>query len=128
MISICLPARFLTLKIITEQVLQVIHCGLNSQPNTIWEGDLSLFAGQWVHIVTQYSCSVSGRYHMRISRLDNNNMLMSYTKTLQMWRPGNEFVRPKWGIYRSLNDRGNLRDEEVFFNNFCLSKGTPLCT
>lgn len=45
-----------------------------------------------------------------------------------MWICGaNTFIRPKWGIYRSLLDRGRLRDESVRFVDFCLAKGSDSC-
>jgi hypothetical protein len=47
------------------------------------------------------------------------------------WLPiqlrGSTFVRPKWGIYRSLNNPSYLRDEAVLFQYFCLAKGTDDC-
>jgi hypothetical protein len=47
--------------------------------------------------------------------------LFSYNDSfIDNWRPGTEFVRPKWGIYRSLNDADALRDEEVLFNDFSI--------
>lgn len=63
-----------------------------------------------------------------MKRRDNDQPLMSYTNNnIEMWRAGNEFLRPKWGIYRSLNNRVNLRDEFVYFNNICLAKNDPMC-
>jgi hypothetical protein len=44
-----------------------------------------------------------------------------------MWRVGTTIVRPKWGIYRSLANAQQLRDEQVRFDNFCLAKGTDDC-
>jgi hypothetical protein len=44
-----------------------------------------------------------------------------------MWRNQTTFVRPKWGIYRSLNSPGYLRDEDVRFDSFCLAKGADDC-
>jgi hypothetical protein len=41
-----------------------------------------------------------------------------------MWRSGTTFIRPKWGIYRSLNNQSQLRDELVRFDDFSLDKGT----
>ena len=38
------------------------------------------------------------------------------------WRVGADFVRPKWGIYRSLNASQDLRDEEVLFANFSIEE------
>ena len=34
------------------------------------------------------------------------------------WREGGEFVRPKWGIYRSLIYPEDLRDETLLFADF----------
>jgi len=95
---------------------------------TVWEDDLATFVGQWIHIVVEYTCENNGIFHMRIKTKDNGQQLMTYTNNnLEMWRTGNEFMRPKWGVYRSLNDRDNLKDEFVLFNNFCLAKGSVLC-
>ncbi|KAG4067727.1 hypothetical protein HA402_005499 [Bradysia odoriphaga] len=109
--------------------LQVLHAGTNSVQTPIWEGPLSDFAGRWVHITVEYTCATQGRFHIRIKRLDNGQQLMSYTNShIEMWRTGNEFLRPKWGIYRSLNNRVNLRDEFVYLNNICLAKNEPMCS
>jgi hypothetical protein len=112
-----------------QKVLQLMYAGANSQQAAVWEGPLADFAGKWIHIVAEYTCGLSGRFHLRIKRKDNDQQLMTYTNNnLVMWRSGNTFLRPKWGIYRSLNDAGNLRNENVYFNNFCLAKDEPLCT
>jgi len=111
------------------KVLQIIYSGVDSSPITVWEDDLATYAGKWIHITTEYTCGPNGRFHMRMKRTDNNQQLMTMTNPgVAMWRSGNEFLRPKWGIYRSLNNRENLRDEFVYFNNFCLAKGDPLCS
>ncbi|MCW8849854.1 MAG: T9SS type A sorting domain-containing protein, partial [Melioribacteraceae bacterium] len=36
--------------------------------------------------------------------------------------PDNDFIRPKWGIYRSLNDSSSLRDEAVRFADFSIQE------
>lgn len=46
---------------------------------------------------------------------------------IDLWRVGAEFIRPKWGIYRSLNSQEYLRDEQVRFDQFCLAKGDDDC-
>ena len=45
----------------------------------------------------------------------NNNILTM--------RADNDFVRPKWGIYRSLKKAADLRDEAVRFNDFSIQEG-----
>jgi hypothetical protein len=37
-------------------------------------------------------------------------------------RPDNDFIRPKWGIYRSLKKASDLRDEAVRFNDFSIKE------
>ena len=38
-------------------------------------------------------------------------------------RPDNDFIIPKWGIYRSLKKVEDLRDEAVRFNDFSIKEG-----
>lgn len=110
------------------QLLYVIHAGFNSSQVTLWNGQLANFVGTWIHIRVEYRCEELGMFHIDMSRKDNGQPLMSYTNdNIEMWRTGNTFQRPKWGIYRSLNNRENLRDERVFFNNFCLAKNPVRC-
>lgn len=33
-----------------------------------------------------------------------------------------EFMRPKWGIYREITQKNDLRDETVLFRNICIQK------
>ena len=44
-----------------------------------------------------------------------------------IWKTNASFLRPKWGIYRSLLDAENLRaDEEIVrFANFSVSEVMP---
>jgi Dockerin type I domain len=68
-----------------------------------------------------------GQYSIVINRLSDGAALLSYSNNdLDLWR-GTTIVRPKWGIYRSLDNAQQLRDEQVRFDNFCLAKGTDDC-
>ena len=54
--------------------------------------------------------------------------LLSYSKEgIDLWRTGTSFCRPKWGIYRSLDDSPYLWDEQVRFNDFCIAKTPAVC-
>jgi len=116
-----------------KKVLQLLH-SIEDSPSaetSMWEEDLAIYEGKWLHINLEYTCGVNGSLHLQIRRKDNNQQLMDYKNdNILMWRTGNSFLRPKWGIYRSLHDKENLRDEQVYFNNFCFSKGEGdiLCT
>lgn len=110
------------------QLLQVIHSGFDSSTTTIWQGPLPNYLGFWVHITVEYTCLHVGSFHIQMTRKDTGQILMAYANdNIEMWRTGNEFQRPKWGIYRSLSNRVSLRDERVFFNNFCLAKFPERC-
>lgn len=94
----------------------------------LWQDALEPYLGRWLHITTEYTCEPLGKFHIRITRKDNDQELMSYTNdSLKMWNEGNTFLRPKWGIYRSFIDKPNMRDEFVLFNNFCLAKDEIIC-
>jgi hypothetical protein len=43
---------------------------------------------------------------------------------LMTWHPDFSFVRPKWGIYRSLKEKQNIRNKEdrVYLNDFTVRK------
>jgi MYXO-CTERM domain-containing protein len=63
----------------------------------------------------------AGRIEMTIRRLSDGETLFSHTGAADTWDDGSGGHDPKWGIYRSLNNRGDLRDEQVRFADFCVS-------
>ena len=110
--------------------MQVIHTGSSSATSlgTVLAVDLAPFKGTWVEAEEHIIYKTSGTYSLTIRRLADDSVLLSYTNTnIDMWRTGTTFVRPKWGIYRSLNNTSYLRDEEVRFNDFCIAKGLAYC-
>jgi len=49
--------------------------------------------------------------------------LFSYSNSnIRTWKTDADFLRPKWGIYRSLKDADNLRDEAVLFADFSIKE------
>jgi hypothetical protein len=64
---------------------------------------------------------------MTVKKLDGTMGLKADMRKADMWRDG-DFTKPKWGIYRSLNDKGalNAREDSVRFANFGITPGdTP---
>jgi len=60
-----------------------------------------------------------GMYEISIKRVDNGQVLFSYQNdSLRTWKTDADFIRPKWGIYRSLSDADNLKDEVLLFADF----------
>lgn len=63
--------------------------------------------------------SANGSYSIELTDTLNEESLSTYTSDNRVnWRPGGEFVRPMWGIYRSLIYANDLRDERVRFADF----------
>ncbi len=89
--------------------------------------DWSQVTGEWVEVYCRATFSDQGSMRLIAGRMSDQQILFDVTETnIDMWRGESveDFVRPKWGIYRSLLDSGNLRPEEedVKFANFSIRK------
>ncbi|MFK7887828.1 MAG: chondroitinase-B domain-containing protein [Gammaproteobacteria bacterium] len=89
--------------------------------------DWSAVTGEWVEVYCRATFSDQGSLRLIAQRMSDQEILFDVNETaLDMWRgdSADHFVRPKWGIYRSLLDSGNLRpDEEIVrFANFTIRK------
>ena len=90
--------------------------------------ELSLFEDTWVECTEViYVDPANGRYSMTIKKLSDGTTLLSYdNNSIMTIRPDNNFIRPKWGIYRSLLSSSDLRDEAVRFASFYISENTVI--
>lgn len=88
--------------------------------------NLSLFEGVWVECTeVVFVDSVHGRYSMNIKKQSDGSTLLNYTNSdLMTIRSDNTFIRPKWGIYRSLLSSADLRDESLRFNGFYIAENS----
>jgi len=110
--------------------LQLIHtAGTGAvSAGTVAHVNLEPFLGVWVEAYEKITYGYKGRYSIVIKRLSDGEKLFEYTNDeLDLWRRDTTFIRPKWGVYRSLNDAGSLRDEKVKFDRFCIAKGDDDC-
>lgn len=86
--------------------------------------DLSLFENVWVECTEVIKVGVSGTYSMLIKKISDGTVLLTYSsKNIMTIRPDNNFILPKWGIYRSLNNSSDLRDESIRFDDFSIQEG-----
>jgi hypothetical protein len=111
-------------------VLQLIHtAGTGAvSSGTVAHVNLEPFLGVWVEAYEKITYGYKGRYSIVIKRLSDGEKLFEYSNDeLDLWRKDTTFIRPKWGVYRSLNDAGSLRDERVKFDRFCIAKGDDDC-
>ncbi|MFK8009586.1 MAG: T9SS type A sorting domain-containing protein [Saprospiraceae bacterium] len=85
--------------------------------------DLAPFKGTWCEVTETVTYGESGSYNIIIKKISDNSMMFSYSNNdIRMWKTEAEFIRPKWGIYRSLQFVSDLRDEEVLFANFSIEE------
>jgi hypothetical protein len=84
--------------------------------------ELAKFRGVWVFVTLTVLYSDNGRINLNIRNLKTGQVLYSYAGNADMWDANASAHDSKFGIYRSLNNRGMLRDEQVRFADFCASK------
>jgi len=108
--------------------MELIHIDSYNVTRKVKIVDLTPFKGQWVEAVEVMKYGTKGTYSLEIKKVGTNDVLLSYeNQNIDLWRTGMTFSRPKWGIYRSLNNISYLRDEDVRFADFCLAKGDEIC-
>ncbi|MFH6998707.1 T9SS type A sorting domain-containing protein [Flavobacterium sp. FlaQc-57] len=102
--------------------------------------NMSLFEGVWVEATETIKVGLQGTYAITIKKVSDGAILMDYSNpNIQTIRPAytsatgvvyaaNSFIRPKWGIYRSLADIANMRDEAMRFSDFSIEELTTLST
>jgi len=90
---------------------------------TLHEVELAPFKGTWCEATETVTFGESGTYDIKIRKISDNSILFSYLNNdIRMWKAQAEFIRPKWGIYRSLIFEDDLRDEEVLFADFSIEE------
>ena len=117
-----IPMISFTLRKKTPDRLELRHTATSNQ-ETIATADLDLFRGKWVSVTETIKFSDSGSYVLEIKNIATNEIILNYNNTaIDMWQNGADFSRPKWGIYRSLNNKADLKDEIVKFADFSIEE------
>jgi len=110
-------------------LLELIH--VNSAGTTVRLQTVPLtnaILGKWIHVRERMTYGTNGKYAITMTNALTGAEVLSYTSnSIDLWREGATYVRPKWGIYRSLTDQARLKDEQVRFDTFCLAKGSTNC-
>jgi len=89
--------------------------------------DMSLFEGTWVEATETIKVGLKGTYAITIKKVSDGKTLMNYSNSnIQTIRADNSFIRPKWGMYRSLKDIANMKDETMRFSDFSIKELTVL--
>ena len=105
-----------------NEKLQVMHAD-STESQEMAAADLALFKGRWIEATETITYGESGKYSITLKRIDDGKVLIDYkNQSLRMWRDKAEGIRPKWGIYRSLLSKEQLRDEELLFADFSIEE------
>lgn len=90
---------------------------------TVADAELDLFRGKWVAVTETIKFGDTGSYDLEIKNIATQKTILQYsTQNEDMWQDGATFTRPKWGIYRSLNNDQDLQDEIVKFADFSIEE------
>jgi hypothetical protein len=105
---------------------EIRHSPLSSTTD-LARTDRDKVEGRWLTAYVRATFSEEGDLRMIIVDEATQEVVFDISEQgLDMWRgtAGDHFVRPKWGIYRSLAEKEDLRDEEevVRFANFEVEK------
>jgi len=123
-----LPLITLTPRNGSPNILQLLHINSADVPEVLARANLTPFIGEWVEAYEKITYNTHGTYSIVIRRLKDGKPLFAYqNKDIDLWRKNSTVMRPKWGIYRSLKQQQDLRDEQVRFDRFCLAKGKDDC-
>ncbi len=126
-----MPMYTLTTRKGTPDKLEIRYAETASQI-TLISTDLAPFKGSWVDVTETIKFGTnaspnSGTYSILINKVSDGTELLNYSNnSIKNWQTDADFVRPKWGIYRSLNSVADLRDEEVLFANFSIEENPTL--
>jgi hypothetical protein len=83
----------------------------------------SNFQNVWMQASVTVKIGTSGHLAVTIKRVDNGSTAVSWSGDEKTWRGGsNEFLRPKWGLYRSTEEPAGLNDARIQMADFCITK------
>jgi hypothetical protein len=113
-----------------EDGIEVRHSPLQ-ESTVLGRTDWSSVTGEWLEAYCRVTFAESGDVRLIVTRLRDDAVIFDIDESgLDLWRgeDPSHFVRPKWGIYRSILDLENLRPEEesVRFANFSVSEVMPV--
>jgi hypothetical protein len=121
------PMWTLTPRAGSPEKMQIIYSGASSG-GVRTDVNLAPFKGEWVEVLEKITFGAAGKYSIVINRIGDGQQLLSYsTASVNNARSGATMYSPKYGIYRSLNNKSSLRDEIVLFADICRAIGDGGC-
>ncbi|WP_372753057.1 T9SS type A sorting domain-containing protein [Mariniflexile sp.] len=128
-----MPMYTFTLYSSSGGIFTVRYAEAGSQ-QTVASVPLSSLLGHWVDVTETITYSNPGAYSLVINKVSDGSNLLTYANTNNNWRHvvpsggsiNDIYIRPKWGIYRSLDFAADLRDEDVLFADFSIEENPTL--
>jgi len=115
-----MPMYTLTTRKSSPDRLELRYAETDTQV-TLAQTPLLPITGQWIEAIETVQYGTAGSYSITLKAVSDSTTLFSYTNdSIINWRAGADFVRPKWGVYRSLINSQDLQDEQVRFTNFSI--------
>lgn len=109
-----------------KEELEVIH-RIHGKTQYLAKTPLTEMKGRWLQVKVFVNYRNQGQLQLMITDVESGKVWLSLSETnIDLWRgeSSGDFVRPKWGIYRSLRSKEMLRsdEEQVFFADFKVQK------
>ncbi len=121
-----IPLITLTTRAGNPDRLELRYAETTSQ-TTLRQVELAPFKGTWCEVTERVLFGENGSYAIKITTVLDNTTLFQYENNdIRMWKTDTDFIRPKWGIYRSLQDVDKLRDETILYNNFSINENPEM--
>jgi hypothetical protein len=115
------PIFTLTVRKATPDRIELKH----DNATVVATAPLSSFLATWVECTEVVKVDSPGTYSMTIKKVSDGSALLTYANnSIKTIRGSNTFIRPKWGIYRSLLAPSDLRDEAVRFAGFSIQEAS----
>jgi hypothetical protein len=106
--------------------VEVIRVDSKGVRTVLTTAPLAPLLGAWIQADETTGFGTEGTYRLSLRNVATGTVVLSYAATgIDMWRAGTTFIRPKWGIYRSLHHPSYLRDEQIRFADFSIIKKEP---
>jgi len=125
------PLITLTPRKKNPNIVQLIHVDSKGRSKVVAQTNLTAFEGTWVEATEIITYGHHGAFHLHIKRLSDGAAVFDFSSNdFDIWAPDSDettWCRPKWGLYRSLGDSKDLRDEKALFDDFCIAKGDDKC-
>ena len=101
-----------------------LQCWKGNKSEKHFLADWEACLGKWLQCTVQCQYGKMGSYKFSVNSLDGSIEKEINQKDFPSWREGFEFVRPKWGIYRSLATVKNQLNpvDSVYLNHFSILK------